>query len=91
MYMVILEGLSEVDGYDFEEHDMMLCVALKGLTNKYFSLTKRSFMKIFYLHNKIYYDKSQAFEIVETKMTEGMVHLVQWKPKTTSMLVNVDY
>lgn len=47
VHLAILEDLSKVDNYDFDEHDVMLCFALKESTNKFFSLMKRSFMKYF--------------------------------------------
>lgn len=43
--MAILEGLVEVEGFDFDEHDVILCFALKGSTNKFCSLMKRTYMK----------------------------------------------
>lgn len=77
VYMVILEGLANFQGYAFDEHNVIQCFVLKGSTNKCFSLTIRNFMiKVYNLHNKIHYKESQAFEIVGTKLAEGTVPLV---------------
>lgn len=35
VYMAILEGLAELEGYNFDEHDVMQCFALKGSPNKF--------------------------------------------------------
>lgn len=55
----------------------MICFDMKGLTNKFFSLMKRRFMREFCSpRNKIQYEKSQPFEIVGEKMMDGTIPLV---------------
>lgn len=58
VYMAILEGLAENDNYYFDHHNVILCFALKSMTNNFFSPTERSFINKFCNHrNKIHYEK----------------------------------
>lgn len=90
LYLAFLKGLVEVEGYNYNNHDVMLCLALKGSMNKFFSLKKENFMTNFYnFHNTILYYKSQAFDIVGMTMMEGIVPLVHWYPKTSTMFFSL--
>lgn len=72
--MNILDGLLEMDKYQFHSHDVMMCFALMESTNKIFSLTKRGFMRDFcHLINKIHQKNSQAFDIVGKDIINGLV------------------